>query len=56
MNFELTFTTAELDILQAALIELPFKVAAPLINNLNEQIQRQQRQEPRQQEMVLDQD
>lgn len=41
MNFNLIFTKEQMAILNAALIELPFKVAAPLIQDINAQIQRQ---------------
>lgn len=34
----LKFTDAQMQVLSQALVELPFKVAAPLINSINEQI------------------
>lgn len=35
----LKFTTEQLAILNEALIQLPFKIAAPLIQQINQQIQ-----------------
>lgn len=40
-SFTLTFTTQDLDILSKSLVELPFKIAAPIIDNINKQIQEQ---------------
>jgi hypothetical protein len=40
MNIE--FTQQQLQILNTALIELPYRVAAPLIDHINHQIKRQQ--------------
>jgi hypothetical protein len=37
----LTFTTAQLSVLNTALMELPYRVAAPLIQHINAQIQAQ---------------
>jgi len=36
---KLEFTTEQLAILNEAIIQLPFKVAAPLIQHINSQIQ-----------------
>tara|TARA_R110000822_G_scaffold1049_3_gene4682 strand:+ start:273 stop:443 length:171 start_codon:yes stop_codon:yes gene_type:complete len=41
MNVNLTFTQEQLSIVNAALMEMPFKIAAPLINDINNQIQKQ---------------
>lgn len=38
---KLEFNEQQLSILNAALIELPFRVSAPLINHINQQIQEQ---------------
>jgi hypothetical protein len=37
----LTFTQQQLAVLNQALVELPFRVAAPLIQHINAEIQRQ---------------
>ena len=37
----LTFTQQQLAMLNQALVELPFRVAAPLIQHINAEIQRQ---------------
>lgn len=37
----LTFTQEQLQILNAALGEIPYRIAAPLIGSINSQIQRQ---------------
>lgn len=37
----LTFTQDQLQILNTALLEMPYKLAAPLISSINSQIQRQ---------------
>lgn len=37
----LTFTQEQLKILNAALVEIPYRVAAPMISSINSQIQRQ---------------
>ncbi len=42
MKFTLTITHEQLLILDRALAELPYKVAAPLVAELNEQIKSQQ--------------
>lgn len=36
--YTLKFTDAEMQVITGALVELPFKVAAPLINNINAQV------------------
>jgi hypothetical protein len=41
MKLTLSFTKEQMSILNAALVELPFKIAAPLIQEINAQIQRQ---------------
>jgi len=41
----LTFTQEQLQILDKAVAELPFKIAAPLIQEINNQIRSQQEQE-----------
>ena len=41
MNVNLIFTQEQLSIVNAALMEMPFKIAAPLINDINNQIQKQ---------------
>lgn len=38
-KFNIEFSQEDMQVLQAALVELPFRVAAPLINNINKQIQ-----------------
>lgn len=40
-TFTITFTTQQLQVLNAALGEMPFRVAAPLIQHINTEIQRQ---------------
>ena len=42
MAIKLEFNEQQLQILNAALSELPFRVAAPLINHINQQIKEQQ--------------
>ena len=37
----LTFTPEQMQVLNAALLEVPYKLAAPLISSINSQIQRQ---------------
>lgn len=37
----LSFTQEQLQVLNAALVEVPYRVAAPLISSINSQIQRQ---------------
>jgi hypothetical protein len=39
---KLEFNEQQLAILNAALVELPFRVSAPLINHINQQIKMQQ--------------
>ena len=41
MKFTLTFTKEQLAILNAALVEMPYKVVAPLIQEINAQMQPQ---------------
>ena len=41
-NFKLEFTRQQMEIINAALIEIPFKLAAPVINDINAQLQKQQ--------------
>lgn len=36
---QLSFTSEELNVLNAALVEMPYRVAAPLIASINRQIQ-----------------
>lgn len=38
---KLEFNEQQLSILNAALVELPFRISAPLINHINHQIQEQ---------------
>lgn len=38
---KLEFNEQQLNVLSAALVELPYRVAAPLINHINHQIQEQ---------------
>lgn len=40
-NITLTFTAAQLSVLNAALIEMPYRTVAPLIQHINAQIQAQ---------------
>ena len=40
-SITLTFTQQQLSVLNQALVELPFRVAAPLIQHINAEIQRQ---------------
>ena len=40
-NITLTLTQEQLQVLNAALGEIPYRVAAPLIGSINSQIQRQ---------------
>ena len=37
----LTFTQEQLQVLNAALVEIPYRIAAPLISSINSQIQKQ---------------
>jgi hypothetical protein len=41
MKVILSFTKEQMAILNSALVELPFKIAAPLIQDINAQIQQQ---------------
>lgn len=38
MNYTITFDQAQLVLLNKALVELPFKEAAPLINHINKEL------------------
>lgn len=38
MEYTLTFTEQELNLLSSALVELPFKIVAPLIQKISEQV------------------
>ena len=40
-SITLTFTQEQLQVLNTALLEIPYKLAAPLISSINSQIQRQ---------------
>ncbi len=42
MTYKIEFTEQDLQILSAALGEIPFKIAAPLVEKLNKQIAEQQ--------------
>jgi hypothetical protein len=42
MQYTITLQPQDLDILSAALGEIPFKIAAPLVDKLNKQITEQQ--------------
>jgi hypothetical protein len=39
---KLEFNEQQLQVLNAALVELPFRISAPLINHINQQIKMQQ--------------
>jgi hypothetical protein len=39
---KIEFNEQQLQVLSAALVELPFRVSAPLINHINQQIKEQQ--------------
>ena len=39
---KIEFNEQQLSILNAALVELPFRISAPLINHINQQIKEQQ--------------
>ena len=45
MNFTLTFTEQQLMVLNQALQDLPFKLAAPLFESINKQIKEQESKE-----------
>lgn len=40
-NITLTFTATQLSVLNTALVEMPYRIAAPLIQHINTQIQAQ---------------
>lgn len=40
--FNISLTAQELELIGAALMEIPYKLAAPLIANINEQISQQE--------------
>jgi hypothetical protein len=40
-KFTLSFTLDQLQLLNSAIIELPFKISAPLISHINKEIQNQ---------------
>jgi len=42
---KIEFNEQQLGILNAALVELPYRISAPLINHINQQIQEQQNSE-----------
>lgn len=42
MEYKITLTEQDLQILSASLGEIPFKIAAPLVEKLNKQIAEQQ--------------
>lgn len=48
----LTFTEQQIQILNAALIEVPYRLAAPLISSINSQIQDQAKQKPAEYSLV----
>jgi hypothetical protein len=39
---KIQFNEQQLQVLNAALVELPFRISAPLINHINQQIKEQQ--------------
>jgi hypothetical protein len=43
---KIEFNEQQMAALNAALVELPFRVSAPLIQHINQQIQEQQNSEP----------
>ena len=45
-EFTLVLNENDLQVLQTAVMDLPFKLAAPLIQKLNEQLSKQQEQKP----------
>ena len=45
----LSFTQEQLQVINAALVEVPYRLAAPLISSINSQIQRQFEQREEQQ-------
>lgn len=44
MIYTIEFNEKELQILNAAIIELPYKIAYPLIQSINEQISKQNKE------------
>jgi hypothetical protein len=46
-TFSISLTDSELKLLSTALVELPFKDVAPMINKINEQLQAQLASEPK---------
>ena len=44
MEYKIVLTEQDLSILSAALVEMPFKVVAPLVQKLNSQIAEQRKQ------------
>lgn len=44
--YEITFTDQQLAVLNDALVQMPYRLAAPLIAHINEQIQKQREQAP----------
>jgi hypothetical protein len=45
-TFKIEFTQAQLQVLNDALGEMAFKLAAPLVMHINQEIQKQLQQEP----------
>lgn len=45
MKFKLEFTAEQMGVLNAALHEMPYRMAAPFIADINEQIQAQSKSE-----------
>jgi hypothetical protein len=43
---KIQFNEQQLQVLNAALVEIPYRMAAPLIQHINQQIQEQQNSEP----------
>jgi hypothetical protein len=41
-SFAITFTEQQLQVLNAAIVELPYRISAPLIQHINQQIKEQQ--------------
>ena len=44
MDYMIRFSENDLQVLSAALVELPYRMAAPLIDKINKQIETQQEQ------------
>ncbi len=40
-TFTINFTEAQLQVLTAAIVEMPFKLASPLVSHINSEIQKQ---------------